>query len=132
VYGEPNPLTLAEANDPLHAATVRVSLWRIGKPPQEASSPAINKERAIKNGQNMNMNMRHSRPRPPYVDRSKRRSSNSSRPEPKSPHNAQKNYERYLALAQAEAQSGNPIGAENYYQHAEHYFRSMASDRETT
>jgi hypothetical protein len=39
--------------------------------------------------------------------------------------------ERYLALAQAEAQSGNSIGAENYYQHAEHSFRSMASDRET-
>jgi hypothetical protein len=33
----------------------------------------------------------------------------------------------YLALAQ----SGDVIGAENYYQHAEHYFRSMSSDRET-
>jgi len=32
-----------------------------------------------------------------------------------------------LALARAEAQSGNVIGAENYYQHAEHYFRSMSS-----
>jgi hypothetical protein len=31
-----------------------------------------------------------------------------------------------LALAQAEAQAGNLIGAENYYQHAEHYFRSMS------
>jgi hypothetical protein len=104
----------------------------LGKPRQQASSPAINKERAIKNGQNKNMKTRYSRPRPPYVDRSKRRSSNSSRPEPKSPHDAQRNYERYLALAQAEAQSGNSIGAENYYQHAEHYFRSMASDREAT
>jgi hypothetical protein len=104
----------------------------LGKPPQEASSPAINKKQAIKNGQNKNMKTRYSRPHPPYVDRSKRRSSNSSRPEPKSPHNAQRNYERYLALAQAEAQSGNSIGAENYYQHAEHYFRSMTSDRETT
>ena len=35
-------------------------------------------------------------------------------------------------LARAEAQSGNMIGAENYYQHAEHYFRSMSSDRGTT
>jgi Domain of unknown function (DUF4167) len=35
------------------------------------------------------------------------------------------NYERYLAMARAEAQNGNAIAAENYYQHAEHYFRSM-------
>jgi hypothetical protein len=49
-------------------------------------------------------------------------------PEQKGFHNAQRNYERYLALAQAEAQSGNTVGAENYYQHAEHYFRSMSSD----
>src|SRR5215467_6932478 len=48
------------------------------------------------------------------------------------PQNAQRSYERYLALARAEALSGNMIGAENYYQHAEHYFRSMASDRGTT
>jgi Domain of unknown function (DUF4167) len=34
-------------------------------------------------------------------------------------------YERYLALARAEAQSGNAVAAENYYQHAEHYFRLM-------
>ena len=39
---------------------------------------------------------------------------------------AQRSYERYLALAQAQAQSGDIIGAENYYQHAEHYFRSMS------
>jgi hypothetical protein len=36
-------------------------------------------------------------------------------------------YERYLALARAEAQNGNVVAAENYYQHAEHYFRSMNS-----
>jgi Domain of unknown function (DUF4167) len=46
--------------------------------------------------------------------------------------NAQRSYERYLALARAEAQSGDMIGAENYYQHAEHYFRSMSSDLGTT
>ena len=42
--------------------------------------------------------------------------------------NAQRNYERYLALARAEAQNGNTVAAENYYQHAEHYFRSMSPD----
>ena len=56
----------------------------------------------------------------------------SKRPEPKGSQNAQRNYERYLALAQAEAQSGNLIAAENYYQHAEHYFRMMSSDRGAT
>ena len=29
-------------------------------------------------------------------------------------------------------QSGNTVAAENYYQHAEHYFRSMSSDRGAT
>ena len=66
------------------------------------------------------------------LNRSKRWPSNAPRPEPKGSHNAQRNYERYLALAQAEAQSGNMIGAENYYQHAEHFFRSMSSDSGAT
>jgi hypothetical protein len=46
--------------------------------------------------------------------------------------NAQKEYERYLALARAETQIGNTVGAENYYQHAEHYFRSMRPDPQAT
>jgi hypothetical protein len=44
--------------------------------------------------------------------------------------NAQRNYERYLELDRAEALAGNPVEAENYYQHAEHYFRSMSAVRE--
>jgi hypothetical protein len=39
--------------------------------------------------------------------------------------NAQRNYERYLALARAEALKGDRIAAENYFQHAEHYLRSL-------
>jgi hypothetical protein len=42
--------------------------------------------------------------------------------------NMQQSYERYLALARGESQNGNTIAAENYYQHAEHYFRSMFSN----
>ena len=41
-------------------------------------------------------------------------------------------YVRYLSLARLEAQNGNTVAAENYYQHAEHYFRSMFSDRQRT
>jgi hypothetical protein len=41
-----------------------------------------------------------------------------------------KNYERYLILARAKAQAGNPVAAENYYHHAERYFRLMSSTQE--
>ena len=60
--------------------------------------------------------------------RSKQWTSSAVRAEPKSSQNAQRNYEQYLALARAEAQIGNMVDAENYYQHAEHYFRSMRSN----
>lgn len=56
--------------------------------------------------------------------------SGSLRPDTR-PQNAQRNYERYLALARAEALSGDRITAENYFQHAEHYLRSMHKDRAT-
>jgi hypothetical protein len=39
--------------------------------------------------------------------------------------NFHRSYERYLSLARAEALSGDRIVAENYFQHAEHYFRAM-------
>jgi hypothetical protein len=41
------------------------------------------------------------------------------------PQDPRRSYERYLALAHAEALNGDRIAAENYFQHAEHYFRSM-------
>jgi hypothetical protein len=85
----------------------------------------------MQNGRKTNMNTRQSRPAASFAARSNRWSSNAVRPE-KGSHNAQRNYERYLALAQAEALTGNTVGAENYYQHAEHYFRSMSSDRGAT
>ena len=68
----------------------------------------------------------------PFANRSKQWTSNGVRPDLRGSQNAQRSYERYLALAQAQAQSGDVIGAENYYQHAEHYYRSMSSDREAT
>jgi hypothetical protein len=50
------------------------------------------------------------------------------RPQARNAQNAQRNYERYLALARAEALAGDRIVAENYFQHAEHYFRSMSEN----
>jgi hypothetical protein len=35
-----------------------------------------------------------------------------------------------MALARAEALNGDTVWAETYYQHAEHYFRSMSSNPE--
>ncbi len=63
----------------------------------------------------------------PGAPRLNHRISTSSRPEPKGFQNMKQSYERYLTLARAEAQNGNTVAAENYYQHAEHYFRSMFS-----
>jgi hypothetical protein len=50
------------------------------------------------------------------------------RPQARNPQHFQRDYERYLALARAEALAGDRIVAENYFQHAEHYFRSMGEN----
>jgi hypothetical protein len=78
------------------------------------------------------MNTRHPRSTASFVARPKRWESNAVRNSPNGSQNAQRNYERYLALAQAEVLAGDTVGAENYYQHAEHFFRSMSSNPETT
>lgn len=38
--------------------------------------------------------------------------------------------EKYLQLARDSQSSGDPVAAENYYQHAEHYFRLIAAAQE--
>jgi Domain of unknown function (DUF4167) len=86
----------------------------------------------MQNGPRTVSTHRQGRPTRSLDAASGRWTSSAARPESKHSQNAQRNYERYLALAQAEARSGDTIGAENYYQYAEHYFRSMSSDRETT
>jgi hypothetical protein len=44
--------------------------------------------------------------------------------------NAYQVFERYVALAREAATSGDRIAAENFYQHAEHYFRLMNANGE--
>ena len=39
-------------------------------------------------------------------------------------------FERYVALARKAAISGDPVAAENFHQHAEHYFRVSKENRE--
>lgn len=37
-------------------------------------------------------------------------------------------FDRYIVLAREASSSGDEIKAENFYQHAEHYFRMLAAD----
>ena len=64
--------------------------------------------------------------------RSRRREPNAGRDNSNGAQNARRNYERYLALAEAQVRAGDVVGAENYYQHAEHYFRTMSANPGTT
>jgi len=72
-------------------------------------------------GRNNGGNPHHNRPRPPY--RSQTFESNG--PSVKIRGNAYQVFERYVALAREAATGGDRIAAENFYQHAEHYFRIM-------
>jgi hypothetical protein len=57
-----------------------------------------------------------------------KRSPNVGSPGPsEAARNAKQRYEHYLTLARGKALSGDRVEAENYYQHAEHYFRSAAA-----
>jgi hypothetical protein len=82
--------------------------------------------------QNGRTSTRRPRPVGSFAARSKGTNTNVPRPAPLGFQGAQRSYVRYLALAQDEARSGNVVGAENYYQHAEHYFRLMSADRAAT
>jgi Domain of unknown function (DUF4167) len=83
----------------------------------------------MQNGRKTNTRPHQQRP---FAGRSQRWPSSAPRPEPRGSHNARRSYDRYVALAQAELQAGDRVAAENYYQHAEHYFRLMSSDRGAT
>ncbi len=40
--------------------------------------------------------------------------------------NPRERFEHYVGLARAAASAGDAVDSENYYQHAEHYFRMMS------
>jgi Domain of unknown function (DUF4167) len=86
----------------------------------------------MQNGPKTVMSTRQPKPAGSFAARPKRWTPNAPRPRLYGSQSAQRSYERYLALAQEEARSGNIVAAENYYQHAEHYFRLMSSNREAT
>lgn len=61
----------------------------------------------------------------PSPGQSKARSSGIKRSGSNGSANPKTSFDRYMALARAAASSGDVIESENYYQHAEHYFRVM-------
>jgi Domain of unknown function (DUF4167) len=86
----------------------------------------------MQNGPKYDMSTRQPKPARSLAAGPKRWTPSTSSPRLHGSQSAQRNYERYVALAQEEARSGNIVAAENYYQHAEHYFRLMSSNREAT
>jgi hypothetical protein len=82
--------------------------------------------------QNGRMSTRRPRPVGSFPARSPVTNTSAARSPSNGFQSAQRSYERYLALAQEEARSGNVVGAENCYQHAEHYFRLMSANRAAT
>ena len=75
-------------------------------------------------GQNKRMRGRNNNRRGPNP---LTRSYESNGPDVKIRGNAQHVAEKYLQLARDAHTSGDPVGAENYLQHAEHYFRLIAA-----
>src|SRR5271163_204869 len=77
-------------------------------------------------GRNNGNNQHHNRPRMPQ----RIQTFDSNGPNIKIRGNAFQVFERYVALAREAATSGDRIAAENFYQHAEHYFRVMNANGE--
>ncbi len=65
-------------------------------------------------------------PRPP----NRMQTFDSNGPSVKIRGNAYQVFERYIALAREASSAGDRISAENYYQHAEHYYRMMQASGE--
>jgi Domain of unknown function (DUF4167) len=75
---------------------------------------------------NNNNNNQNRGPRPPH----RSQTFDSNGPNVKIRGNAYQVFERYLALAREAQSSGDRIAAENFFQHAEHYFRVMNANGE--
>jgi hypothetical protein len=82
----------------------------------------MNKQ-AMRNGQNKRMRGRNRKGQNPLT-----RIYESNGPDVKIRGTASHVAEKYIQLARDAQASGDPVAAENYYQHAEHYFRLMSSN----
>lgn len=91
----------------------------------------------MRNGQNNNKRMRNRNNNNNNNNNNNRRGQNpmtrvfdSNGPDIKIRGTASHVAEKYVQLARDARSSGDPVGAENYYQHAEHYFRLIAAAQE--
>src|SRR5579863_6658845 len=85
--------------------------------------PGQNKRNRGRNNNPNNPN-NINRPRVPH----RMQTFDSSGPNVKIRGNAYQVFERYVAMAREAASAGDRVAAENFYQHAEHYFRIMNAD----
>src|ERR671926_704230 len=79
----------------------------------------------MRNGQNKRMRGRNRKGQNPLT-----RIYESNGPDVKIRGTASHVAEKYIQLARDAQASGDPVAAENYYQHAEHYFRLIAAAQE--
>ncbi|MGE3998433.1 MAG: DUF4167 domain-containing protein [Variibacter sp.] len=86
----------------------------------------VNETRAMRNGQNKRMRGRNNRKGQNPLTRVYE----SNGPDVKIRGTASHVAEKYMQLARDSQSSGDPVSAENYYQHAEHYFRLIAAMQE--
>jgi uncharacterized protein DUF4167 len=91
----------------------------------------------MRNGQNQNKRMRNRNNNNNNRNDGNRRGQNpmtrvfeSNGPDIKIRGTASHVAEKYVQLARDARSSGDPVAAENYYQHAEHYFRLIAAAQE--
>jgi hypothetical protein len=84
----------------------------------------------MRNGQNKRMRGRNRKGGGGHHQNPLSRMYESNGPDVKIRGSASHVAEKYLQLARDAQSSGDPIAAENYYQHAEHYFRLIAAAQE--
>jgi Domain of unknown function (DUF4167) len=92
---------------------------------QAVATQGLANKQAMRNGQNKRMRGRNRKSHNPLT-----RVYESNGPDIKIRGTASHVAEKYLQLARDAQASGDPVAAENYYQHAEHYFRLIAAVQE--
>jgi hypothetical protein len=99
--------------------------WGEGRP-----KPELAKRQIMRNGQNKRMRGRNNNNNNRKSQNPLTRLYESNGPDVKIRGTASHVAEKYIQLARDSQASGDPVAAENYYQHAEHYFRMIAVAQE--
>jgi hypothetical protein len=92
--------------------------------------PELAKRQIMRNGQNKRMRGRNNNNNNRKSQNPLTRLYESNGPDVKIRGTASHVAEKYIQLARDSQASGDPVAAENYYQHAEHYFRMIAAAQE--